>query len=824
MQLDPPGPTRIGRDGRYVLQRSLGHGGMGEVYLALDTVLRRPVAIKIVAAHFRHSRRLRRRLLREAQTLALLHHPNVLEVYDVDMAPTGELFLAMAYVPGHTLATWQAEKGRSQSQILAAYVSAGEGLAAAHDQGVVHRDFKPANVLICDEPRRIVVCDFGLARSAVDEAHDHDASEAIDALLDRDEQDWRTTDGEVGLGTPAYMAPELSRGRPASFASDQYSFCVALWEACCGALPSVGQHECVPEQPAELPRWLYRVLCRGLASEPEQRFADMRALLRRLARGRARSRTIALALGLGALLALPLGASLLVRPDDPCEELSTRMAARWNDEVRARVASALAEPYAAHHAIEVLDRGAERWLTHAQATCRTLQAEPSKGSALARQACLERWFARFGDRIDSIETSAPSVVPHLLDWLGPIEQSDDFCAIPPPILHPDILADIERIDELRALREHDEALALLETSALRADQVAPSCIEGAKYSVERGELSLRRAAIHGDLESFGPARAAIDEALMHAAGCDHPELQVRASTLAARLFAHDLEMPEYAEVLLSPLGAALDRLDAGPDDPHRRELTEVRAFAALAQGDHDRAITHFAAAIEHLDEAAIAQRAKLYVNLGAAFHEKGDPQAAADAYEHAAELVVTALGPEHPEAQARMARVQFNLGLLAYERGDLAGAHERLAEITDGDASIVVKARTVFIMVLAEEGASEARITAESRVLATWLEHDLPPRIRAEALATIGHHIALTGDEQGLGMLVEAQAIYAHLGDEENLDLTQIAYAQTLAMLGRVGEAHEQLAMVRNRMHPNDANQAAVAVIESMLETAPATR
>ncbi|NJK32424.1 MAG: serine/threonine protein kinase [Deltaproteobacteria bacterium] len=327
-------PLRIGRDGRYLLSACLGRGAMGEVYLARDRVLRRDVALKIVAPRFRHSARSRRRLLREARALAALQHPNVLEVYDVDTAASGELFLAMAYVPGQTLQRWQ--EGKPLSALLPVYVSAGQGLAAAHASGIVHRDFKPANVLISDSPERVVVGDFGLAGSPVPSS-----SESLPSSNELQDDDATITAPGALLGTPAYMAPELFAGQPASMASDQYAFCTALWEAVTGSLPFVqprSSTQPVPARPSTMPRWLYRALARGLDAEPDRRFPDMPSLLAQLTRGQRRPRAVAMTVVGALVLAGGLGSGLLKGPVDPCSSIDEQVDKVWNEDARARIA------------------------------------------------------------------------------------------------------------------------------------------------------------------------------------------------------------------------------------------------------------------------------------------------------------------------------------------------------------------------------------------------------------------------------------------------------------------------------------------------------
>ena len=311
---EEPGPeTRLGR---FMLLRLLGQGGMGVVYTAWDELLDRRVAIKLVRTE--HGGGVAQaRMLHEAKGLARLSHPNVVQIYEVS-ASAGRLFIAMEYIPGETLRVWTADRravGADRRELLDMYLQAGRGLAAAHAQGLVHRDFKPDNVLVGVDGRARVV-DFGLVTSGEVEAPGGDDGEVRGRPIDE-----RITVGGMVLGTPAYMSPEQHAGRAADARSDQFSFCVALYEALCGVRPfagetlgelmgavSAGAPRSLPAEHA-LPEWLGALLRRGLAARPEDRFASMDALLDRLADDperarRRRRRAAALVIGVAAIAAM----------------------------------------------------------------------------------------------------------------------------------------------------------------------------------------------------------------------------------------------------------------------------------------------------------------------------------------------------------------------------------------------------------------------------------------------------------------------------------------------------------------------------------------
>jgi predicted Ser/Thr protein kinase len=312
---EPAGPRVVGR---YRLLERIGHGGMGVVYRAHDPELGRAVAIKLVyAPAFAAPEKLRSRLLREAKLLAKLAHPNVVRVYDCGQHE-GEVYLAMEHVQGTTLRAWQTAGPRTPVAIVDAYVAAAAGLAAAHDLGIVHRDFKPDNVLVADDGG-ILVGDFGLAVGGVDEVRPVEADdEGEPQPVPAGPLAAMTKTGAL-LGTVLYMAPEQLRGEPATASSDQFAFCVALWEALAGRRPFEGDEQAGllaaiekgrPAGGDRIPKKLRRALERGLSLDPADRYPNVRMLAAALRGRRGPSMGVALtvvgaSIGLG-LLAYPL--------------------------------------------------------------------------------------------------------------------------------------------------------------------------------------------------------------------------------------------------------------------------------------------------------------------------------------------------------------------------------------------------------------------------------------------------------------------------------------------------------------------------------------
>src|SRR5580704_2181518 len=326
--------TRGASIGRYVVLGLVGRGGMGEVYAAYDPELDRKVAVKLLRVKSGNGVSLtegRQRTLREAQAIARLSHPNVVVVYDVGTFED-KVFIAMEFVDGNTVTFWLEQKPRTWQEVLRVFIAAGHGLTAAHEKGLVHRDFKPDNVMV-GRDGQVRVMDFGLARQMdkpgikehrargtppkakrgdievgtgtlplehgavpVDEGtlvlnagladSGADGHSSISGLFDA-----RLTRTGAMMGTPAYMAPEQFFGKETDSRTDQFSFCVSLYEALYRERPFPGKklteltanvvQGTIRDAPAgtKVPFWVRRILLRGLRSAPSERFPSMAEML-----------------------------------------------------------------------------------------------------------------------------------------------------------------------------------------------------------------------------------------------------------------------------------------------------------------------------------------------------------------------------------------------------------------------------------------------------------------------------------------------------------------------------------------------------------------
>jgi len=382
--------------GRYLIIDVLGRGGMGVVYTAYDPELDRRVAIKLL-----QSRGDSTWLLREAQALARLAHPNVVAVYDVGTLPDDRVFIAMELVDGLTLRAWLAEKRRTWREIVHIMLAAGAGLVAAHAVELVHRDFKPENVMV-GRDGRVRVMDFGLARFQRDEDHQPPMRSSATHL-----DDTLTVAGAV-IGTPAYMAPELFEGGEADARSDQFAFGVTLYEALFRALP-FDRHALrdgtavapTPPKDSDVPTRIERVLLRMIALPRDERFEGMTAVLRELAIDPAarRRRLLLVAGALVGIAAIVAVTFALSRSESVvCRGAEERLAGVWDapskDSVRrAYVATGLPFATRAFDALsKSLDDYANEWATASTETCKATRVRRDQTEEVMslRQMCLDR--------------------------------------------------------------------------------------------------------------------------------------------------------------------------------------------------------------------------------------------------------------------------------------------------------------------------------------------------------------------------------------------------------------------------------------------------
>jgi serine/threonine protein kinase len=641
-----PGPgTHVGR---FLVVEAIGQGGMGVVFKAYDPALDRRVAVKLLRPGRGGSLDSggAARLAREAQAMAQLAHPNVVPVYDVGRFGDA-LFVAMEFVSGATLHHWLAEKPRPWQAVLAVCLQAGRGLEAAHAAGLVHRDFKPANVLV-GEDGRARVTDFGLARSSREEPR---AAPPVTPALSLDTP---LTQAGAVMGTPGYMAPEQYVGRASTPATDQYAFCVTLYEALYGRRPFEGADlptltrlthaGQVPPAPkgSPVPAWLHALVVQGLAPVPEQRHPSMTVLLARLEADPSKRRQQWLRSAAAATLAVGAASAVWVWPTvraSSCHRETNELATVWSrsrqgvEQAFLRSGQAFA-PSAWNSVRTSLDGFSEAWARERHQACEdTLRrGEQSPRQLALRLACLDRRRVELTTLVHQFETASPDVVAQAATAVTR-------------------LTPVARCSNVGALEKRAELSA---RGAAAADVIEQQLAEG-RVMIALGDFARARPLI---TEATASARTLDDE----------------ATTALALLELGVLEREEnHFPAARAALEEAVRRGLASGD-----ERTALHAIALLASVtgwrlDEPRVglawVVMGRGLVARVDDPMLA--ALLDEGEGDARWRLGDP-ASLDAYRRALALFERAQGPEGVD----VARMHSSIGWLLMERGALTEARD----------------------------------------------------------------------------------------------------------------------------------------------------
>ena len=627
----------------YRIERKLGAGGMGVVYLARDLQLRRDVAIKVHASPSATGREL---LMREAATLAQLSHPNVVTVHEV--GTWGDhAYVAMEYVAGGTARAWLAAAPRSPREILALYLAAGRGLAAAHAAGLVHRDFKPDNLLVAEDGR-IRVADFGLARGSDDGAEPRFAAGSLE-----------------GAGTPAYMAPEQRARGAIGPAADQYALAVALWEALAGVRPDGDLR-----RPPRMPPHVHAALVRALAPAPSARFPSMTALLAELARDPAarRRRLGVAAIALVGVAAIAAGATWFAshRPAARAATcaVSDELDAIWNDPRRAALRAALPADAAAR-VITRLDAYAAAWTAQRTETCEATEVRHQQTSAerALRDACLGRRRDTLRAVVEVGEEAALAALDSL-DDCADVARLAGAPALPDdPVARAAIATTRAAIDQARARYYAGRlapALADAEVAMAQATQLGSPLVEGeALFWLGTIQMGLARDP--------AAARATLERAARRAAEAHDDRTTARAWLVVIKLASevqHDLAA---ADQLVPVAAAAIARVAPAPELD--AELSALLGELRRQQGrlaDARIALEH---AIAFLDGAGRPERlATPLHSLGRTLTALGDVDGGGAAYQRAVDVLTAAHGPD----DLHLAPILSDLGWFHADAGRVA--------------------------------------------------------------------------------------------------------------------------------------------------------
>jgi tetratricopeptide (TPR) repeat protein/predicted Ser/Thr protein kinase len=678
--------------GRYRVLEKIGAGGLGVVYLAHDPELDRQVALKLLQPEPGGSSASgvgQDRLLREAQAMAQLSHPNVMTVFEVGRHGADEVFIAMEFVDGQTLGDWVRAKAPSRDDILRAFCDAGAGLAAAHAAGMIHRDFKPANVLV-GRDGRVRVLDFGLAKSMrqVDPVTTNLSDSEARAI------DVKLTSTGMFMGTPAYMSPEQHSGAPVDARSDQFAFCLALWESLFGARPYTGttvdalaaeKRRGPPSAPdasgadAKVPAWIVEVLRRGLSPDQGDRFGSMPELLehldspatdprvpvRRRIRLAAASATVLLALG---------GAWFLGRgPQTECERVEQQLASAWDSASRQQLAqrfgrSGRPEAERTWSAVESqLDAYARDWVERRTANC----AREDASEAFAERLCLDQRLRDFmglrdlllqgeDDFVDNARAAISTLAPPSSCQGGGRHLTGDSGA-----------GGVQAIADVESMLTAASALL----AAGRLDASMQAAVEARKAA---GEISYTHGVVQAryvegsaqaDQGHVDEAVAALEAALLGAEGVADDRLAVQVLLANARVVGVVAGRSGEAMHFLPMAEAKLSRL--GKPSDLQAQFQVVRGELLLSAGKLNESAAAFDEALVVLGEARrpleLANALTAYSRLEV---QREKPKRAIELATQATKMADTEYGSKHPIT----AVYRSNLGVALQAAGRTAEA------------------------------------------------------------------------------------------------------------------------------------------------------
>ena len=694
-------PQKKSRVGRFVLESEIGSGSMGTVYAAYDEQLERRVAIKVLSEAHRGSAE---QLAQEAKSLARLSHPSVVAVHEVGRHD-GQTFIAMELIDGVTLRQWWSDEPRTWVQVLDAFAEAGRGLAAAHAVGLVHRDFKPDNVLV-ESNGRVRVVDFGLARPATlpgrPASKDGDDALPVDVF---------TVTG-AWCGTPAYMSPEQFKDRTDA-RSDQFAFGVALFEGLFGHRPYSGQtlkelrdnmaaKRIAPAQ-GQVPRSVRQAVERAIDPEPEARFDSMEALLSALIHDpRAKNRRIAGSI-LAVAAAVGLTAFIAIQTADPCPDPSAAWSGIWDPERAVQLRTALTAAGASEHAVgrveRALDDYADQWNRGRVDACRAGRVERKQSPQIMklRMNCLDQRIREAQALIQLLTSADASTARRAMVFVRTFPRLERcgnvaalMAAIPPPS---DASLRTEVIDArattaaargLNVLGRHPESLTTAQTAFEQAENTgyAPVRAEatvalgiGQIYAgqFEAGEESLQRAAEIGLRSGHLAAAADAWQSLVWSFASrlhDHrgAEMVARFAVETAEGLEGEGSLQAIAIAKLGWLHGQLGRFESaeklqlealerrrtvwGPDNPVVAFSLYYLANLYRDMGKYERARQTYRRTLEVCEAAGLKEHPLIgyaHHQTGSSFYLDGQTADAFPSFERAIEVLSSVFGPEHAD-------------------------------------------------------------------------------------------------------------------------------------------------------------------------------
>ena len=790
---------------RFVALEEIGEGGMGTVLRAYDPTLCRELALKQMRPGALDDRAAER-ALREAQSMARLSHPNVVAVYDA-FVDQGQVTIAMEFVPGETLRRW-AKQERPWQEVVAMFRQAGEGLAAAHRAGLVHRDFKPSNVLVT--PRgEVKVGDFGLAKGLWESTSSSGLGAGGDGRESAEDLASPLTDAKTVMGTPRYMAPEQRRGGEVGPAADQFAFCVALWEALVGKPPFATideRRELPPEWPrsSPVPRPVVAAIHRGLAKEPGERWPSMEALLVELdvEPGRRRTRAFIVgAAGIGVAGAVAF-ATRAVAPPPACTGSAAQLEDVWGERPRRVVREALlrAKPtMEVEPVVSGLDDYATAWIAGHREACEAtmVRGEQSPRMMDLRMYCLagaKRDLVATIDVLRVADATTADKAKSLVRALPKLERCGDLEALEadvPPPSDPEVAAEVERLEAplarartLNVAGHYPEARAAIEP------------VHEAAAKLGWGPLWARAAETHGDIvESTGDYAGSValhQEAVRLALQHDVSKTAIAAASNLAYLLAYQLDRPDEADAWVT----VAEGLVAGYEPGGRLEadVAQTRAAIAHTRGDYSTAARELRRALTMIPQSS-GEAGSLRHNLAATLYAQGEYAAAAVEFREVVNHFEGLYGGEHPA----VADALDALGTCLGELGQLQEAETVLRR------ALAIRERTLGTLhddtannlhnlanIISDRGKLEESLRLYAQAVEIWQEVEGPehPDVATGlgAMATVRAKLGETDEAEALQR--RALSIIEHA---KGLDDPDVAYPLTNLgdLLRRRGELDE---------------------------------
>ena len=710
---------------RYVIIEPIGSGGMGTVYRAYDPQLNRGIALKLLSvehADLQEAEKAKARLIREAQALARLSHPNVVAVHDAGIFED-DVFIAMELVEGKTLSDWMSENKKSIQEIISVMISAGRGLDAAHKAGLVHRDFKPGNVIVGDDGR-VRVLDFGLARAADQEQLARETpplsapTPAPGTVAEKSFESRNSSDSSLDmlqsplthaggiLGTPLYMAPEQHLGLRTDERTDLFGFCVVLYEALYGRRPfsattmeelkkEVIRHQVsIPSRDTDVPSWLWRIIDKGLSVKPEDRYPNIELLLDELGHDpeiewqqkKTLYKRIALLMALAFLVIMgPLLVWYDLKYGDilDCQQgIASQVTQAWGDESRLKTKKAFLATkvsYAAStwdRAQEVLSKYIAKWNQERTGFCESSWAGAQTDELFhLKIRCLDRRYDEFQKLLAIFARADEKVVSkaiHAATSLSSLSHCLDVNALTsklePP--HERVAPQVElhqktllNVKVLLNTAKYKEGQRQVESVRVQAEQLG--------YRPLLAEALYWLGSLEDRLGKYIESEKHLQQAYWLAVESEHVEIEALASIRLIWVVGYRLTRTEEGLCWGKSAKASLTQ-QKWPDRLTSEWNSEIGSVY-FTHGEENKALEHYQKALQLEEETLGKEHPKVAVrssNIGVVFLWNNKHTQALAYFQRALNINKKALGLDHP----KVANDLINIGLIHEQQNNTENA------------------------------------------------------------------------------------------------------------------------------------------------------